>query len=96
MTNNIVDFENRAAALEQEYIALAAAYIESRPFGSFVSKEQMSAALRDHRVELFAVQDYLEDTGSEHRFWACRKDKRYVGLFILTADAYIQYRNYQL
>lgn len=89
------DFAERARQLAYAHIELAAEYIESRPLGSFITKEQVDAALGGVRVDFREVQDVLRKRGSDHAFWVANKDHRLVGLFVLSAQGLRAYDNYQ-
>jgi hypothetical protein len=90
------DFDDRRTALYRAHMDLVAEYLESRPPGSFVSKEQFSVAAAGVRVDLADLQQHLAARESPVGFWNVRKDMRWIGVIVVLSSTIRAYENYQL
>lgn len=95
MPDRDFDLGSRLDALEKAHYKLIIDYLESRPLGSFVTKEQWEQASAGFRPDFRELRAVLDEEGSTRAIWTCKKDGRFVGLFVLSIQAVRQFENYQ-
>lgn len=92
---NTMDFDERLAELQEQHLRLVADFLETVPLGSFLSKEQFEHACGGVRIDFEDVREYQRRMSCTRAIWTVNKDKRFVGMFVITSQAQRAYDNYQ-